>query len=99
MTLHCRIPSLGSACSEGWVDSEEGMYCTMGFVPGAETVSKPHDKQHLSKRTDGQLPLSLWFIHIWQCSVQGGVKRDATGGVKLCSWHLGNRRGIIAAGL
>lgn len=32
MTLHCRIPSSGSACSEGWVDSEEGMYCTMGLV-------------------------------------------------------------------
>lgn len=32
MTFHCMIPSSGSACSEGWVDSEEGIYCTVGFV-------------------------------------------------------------------
>lgn len=32
MTLHCTIPSSGSACSEGWADGEEGMCCTMGFA-------------------------------------------------------------------
>lgn len=32
MTLPCRIPSSGGACSEGRVDSEEGMQGTMGFV-------------------------------------------------------------------
>lgn len=47
-------------------------------ISGAETVSKAQDKQHLSKRTDGHRPLSLWFVHIWQWSVEDGVKRDAT---------------------
>lgn len=98
MTLCCRIPVSGSACSEGWAGEESVLYNGV-CVSGAKTVSKPHDKQHLSKRTVGQLHLTLWFIHIWQCSVHNAVKRDATSGVKLCSWRLGSRHGIIAAGL
>lgn len=46
-------------------------------ISGAETVSKPQDKQHLLERDDGHIPLSLWFVHFWQWSVQDGVKRDA----------------------
>lgn len=48
-------------------------------ISGAETVSKPQDKYHVSKRTNVHLPLSLWFVHIWQWSVQDGVNRSATG--------------------
>lgn len=32
VTLHCRIPSSDSACSESLADSGEGMYCTVVLV-------------------------------------------------------------------
>lgn len=98
VTLHCRIPSSGSACSESLVDSGEGMYCTMGLVSLEVSLV-------LSLIANTIFPKELMGGYLFPsrssamtCYVQDGVKRAVAGGVKLCR-NLESRHGMTAAGL